>query len=77
MWLPNRIFTAYRQQCLHKIAWIESFLNDNALTPEKVTEDKLNELYNRNEDLTTARRKMTFAWERHLKEVQEWGLQKG
>ena len=77
MWLPNRIFSAFRQQCLQKIAWIESFLNEHALLPDKVTPDKLEELNTRNEDLSNARRRMASEWARHLVEVQEWGLKKG
>ncbi len=77
MWLPNRIFTGFRQQCLQKIAWIESFLNENALIPAEVMEEKLNELCNRSKDLSTTRQRMNSAWARHLTEVQEWGLEKG
>ncbi len=40
-------------------------------------EDKLEELFDRNEDLETARQKMTSAWARHLAQLQEWGLRKG
>ena len=78
MWLPNRIFTAFRQQCLQKIAWIESFLNEHALLPlENITQDKLDELNNRNEDLSHTRRRMASEWTRHLEELQEWELKKG
>ena len=77
MWLPIKIFTAFRQQCLQKIAWIESFLKDNALSPENVTGDKLRELYNQNQELEIARQKMASARARHLTQLQEWGLRKG
>ena len=59
MWLPNRIFTAFRQQCLQKVAWIESFLNDNALTPEKVTEDKIETMVNQARAETAIAKSMT------------------
>ena len=78
MWLPNRIFKAFRQQCLQKIAWIESFLNEHAmLPPEEITHDVLDELNKRKEELSHIRQRMTSEWTRHLTEVQEWGLKHG
>ncbi len=77
MWLPNRIFRAFHQQCLQKIARIESFLNKHALTQENVTQDQLDELDNQTENLSHTRRRMASEWARHLAEIQEWGLQKG
>ena len=78
MWLPNRIFKAFRRQCLQEIAWIESFLNEHALLPpEEITHDVLDELNKQKEELSHIRQRMTSEWTRHLTEVQEWGLKQG
>ena len=78
MWLPNRIFKAFRRQCLQEIAWIESFLNKHALLPpEKITHDVLDELVTASTKLSHVRQRMTSEWQRHLTEVQEWGLKQG
>ncbi len=53
------------------------FLNEHTLSAENITQDILDKLNNRNEDLLHARRRMASEWTRHLVEVQEWGLKKG
>ena len=78
MWLPNRIFKAFRRQCLQEIAWIESFLNEHALLPpEKITEDAMEELIIASTKLSHVRQRMATEWHRHLNEVAEWGLRQG
>ena len=65
MWLPNRIFKAFRQQSLQKIAWIELFLNEHALLPpEKIANDILDELVIATNKLSHMRQKMTSEWQR-------------
>ena len=65
MWLPNRIFKAFRWQCLREIARIESFLNEHALLPpEKIANDILDELVIATNKLSHMRQKMTSEWQR-------------
>ena len=78
MWLPNRIFKAFRRQCLQEIAWIESFLNDHALLPpEEITEEAMSVLNIASTKLSHVRQRMATEWHRHLKEVAEGGLKHG
>ncbi len=78
MWLPNRIFKAFRRQCLQEIAWIESFLNDHALLPpEEITEEAMSVLNIASTKLSHVRQRMATEWHRHLKEVAEGGLEHG
>ena len=69
MWMPVRIFTAFRQQCLRKIALIESFLNEIVVTRRRNGGQAWRP--------GNAWQKMTSAWTRHLVQVQEWQLRMG